>query len=771
MGSWEAKITNPGGAVIYVNAFGKEPRMEEYEDIDRPNSAKFEAVAETPALKYADIDLYYDGEISLRGVVTFVEEKSDGSLAIEAKSKEWLLQHRYTFYYTYPHDAATVGDILNDALTGSYVGLLAQARGLLPPNMFSLYSGSTYKLTGGGTAGVFGSNVPYHDTTALTLGSDKDSLSAGQYWRDASDLYVRIVGSVSPRYELVSVHNWCDPKIRLGDITDISSETFATPYRLAVGRTVWDYTIKLLKSLGAYVQWRAPPNDPYVYLDASLSTFGRGTSKSSVYQFSADRYVIDRIDPDDLQVHGLIGIGCGDGKTTELSSVLATSVLAGSNIVLDTYRDGYLYEDYLAEVVSSIFGDRQAVDCLTIEGPDAPLKCGDWVGIEGAARAVVKKVVREGDWMTLWTGRRPRDKADIQAATTSMLSEGSSFASSHLNMWKDSASGNVTSDVPFVWESEFSDEDGVIDESFADATRVYLNFSIDWFKAEIANVDSNLHGHGNATGAGSGSAHGDAGAGGYLVHGATSQASTDDVTVHDSTTFDILSNDNYTEVGSVSGIYYDTAVAFVDAYSDYAITYLEGYTDYCSACAETYVTDLYYDEDEFIYDIDPSGAEFVTDLSADGVYVAADGHGHATSGTLWTVSNYLHYHTIGVDDHAEHVDHAVTDNPQPGPLGIDDQIAEELPVDYWTSQQPTGTLRYLTLRIYIDSGLGYVEIPASPFEDYYIGDGESGIDVTDYIELGGLNSIKVTGEEYGGSEDVRFNVSLSLSAQVVLTAL
>jgi hypothetical protein len=573
---WEAKITNPGGAVVYVDAFGKDPQMEEFEDIDRPNHVKFEAATDDPVLLYADIDLFFDGEISLRGVVTFVEEKGDGALAVEAYSKEWMLKHRYTFFYTYPHSAATVGDILNDALAGSYVGLLAQARGLLPPNMFALYSGSTYKLTGGGTASVFGSGVPYHDTTALTLGSDKDSLSAGQYWRDTSDLYVRLVGSVSPRYELVSVYNWCDPKVRLGDVSDISAETFSTPYRLAVGRTVWDYVTKLLKSLGAYVQWRAPPNDPYVYLDANLTSFGRGTSKSGVFAFDRSAYQIDRIDPDDVQVHGLIGIGCGDGKTTELSSVLAVATPAGSNIVLDTYRDGYLYEDYLAEVVGSVFADRQAVDCHKIEGPDAPVKCGDWVGIEGAARSVVKKIVREGDWLTLWTGRRPRDKADIQAATTSMLSEGSSFASSHLNMWKDSASGNVTNDVPFVWESEFSDEDGVIDESFAAATRVYLNFSIGWFKSTVSNVDSNLHGHSNATGAGSGSSHGDAGAGGYLTHGATSAASEDDVTVLDAY-FTIGENDIDQAVGSVSGVYYDT-ITFADdmeTSEDLAINYLE----------------------------------------------------------------------------------------------------------------------------------------------------------------------------------------------------
>lgn len=163
--------------------------------------------------------------------------------------------------------------------------------------------------------------------------------------------------------------------------------------------------------------------------------------------------------------------------------------------------------------------------------------------------------------------------------------------------------------------------------------------------------------------------------------------------------------------------------------------------------------------------------EGVLDLDAEGVYVAADGHNHSTSGNIYTVSHYSHYHTIGVDDHDEHEDHTVTDNPEPGPLSIDDEESVPLDMDQWTTEEPTGTLRYLTIRIYIDSGSGYVEIPASPFEDYYVGDGESGIDVTDYIELGGPNSIKATVEEYGGANDVRCEISLSLSAQVVLTAL
>jgi len=89
----------------------------------------------------------------------------------------------------------------------------------------------------------------------------------------------------------------------------------------------------------------------------------------------------------------------------------------------------------------------------------------------------------------------------------------------------------------------------------------------------------------------------------------------------------------------------------------------------------------------------------------------------------------------------------------------------------WLTEESTGSLKYLTVRLYIDKGSGYVEIPASPFEDYYIGDGESGIDVTDYIAIGGTNKVKAAISEYGGSGSVRAEISLSLMAQVVLTSI
>ncbi|MFA7094808.1 MAG: hypothetical protein WC116_09940, partial [Thermovirgaceae bacterium] len=88
-------------------------------------------------------------------------------------------------------------------------------------------------------------------------------------------------------------------------------------------------------------------------------------------------------------------------------------------------------------------------------------------------------------------------------------------------------------------------------------------------------------------------------------------------------------------------------------------------------------------------------------------------------------------------------------------------------VDKFLSEESTGSLKYLTVRLYANS----VEVPGSPYEDYYIGDSEGAIDVTDLINIGGANEIEARISEYGGSGDVRCELSLSLAAQVVLTSI
>jgi len=756
--SWKILYTNPGDVAREARIFDPSPKITAYSDWDRPNKGSFKVNAATPIKKYGDIDLMKGGEVVLRGLITDVETKGDGSQLIECYSKEWLLKKRFTFYYTYTHDDATVGEMLEDDLTGDYVGLLAMARSLLPPNMFSLYSGSTYKLTGGGTGSVFGSAIPYHDTTALTLGSGAGSLAEGQYWRNATDLYVRLPGSVNPRYELVSMADWCDPKVRLGDISDISSETFAAPYRLATGRSVWEYIQKLIKATGAYVRWRAEVDDPYLYLDASLTTYGRGSSTEGILSFVEPRYRIDRIAPDDVEVHGLIGVGAGDGKTIEMATSL--DLAASGNIVLDVVRDGYLYESFLDSVLSQIYGERAVEDCHQIEGPEAPLlRCGDRVNVKrfgfGRKVEVVKKIDIRGDGlMRVWTGKRPRDSEDLIAATNALLQEQSSFAQSHLNMWSDSHTGNVTNSVPLKWEPDFSDENGIIDTSFSAATRIYLSFSVGWYKSDVSGADTRRHGHTNRTGSGSSSSHGNAGKGGGHWHGVKGVTSNMEGQSYKTVIRDLgtmSTHDGHTHPGSSGGPSGLTTV-------NYGVG---AYATGCAAC----------------------GFNVVYSVVAGTVNVASAGHGHSISVTSggrhnhsypWAVPDNvaaaLHTHTVTgqtTETHTGHGDHSVTDNPQPGPLDVYDEPLTAADVDKFLSEESTGSLKYLTVRLYANS----VEVPGSPFEDYYIGDSEGAIDVTDLINIGGSNEIEARISEYGGSGDVRCELSLSLAAQVVLTSI
>lgn len=754
--SWKILYTNPGDVAREARIFDPSPKITAYSDWDRPNKGSFKVNAATPIKKYGDIDLMKGGEVVLRGLITDVETKGDGSQLIECYSKEWLLKKRFTFYYTYTHDDATVGEMLEDDLTGDYVGLLAMARSLLPPNMFSLYSGSTYKLTGGGTGSVFGSAIPYHDTTALTLGSGAGSLTAGQYWRDASDLYVRLVGSSNPRYELVSMADWCDPKVRLGDISDISAETFAAPYRLATGRSVWEYIQKLIKATGAYVRWRAEVDDAYLYLDASLATYGRGSSTEGILTFTEPRYRIDRIAPDDVEVHGLIGVGAGDGKTIEMASTL--DMAASGNIVLDVVRDGYLYESFLDSVLSQIYGERAVEDCHQIEGPEAPLlRCGDYVNVKragfGRKVEVVKKIDIRGDGlMRLWTGKRPRDSEDLIAATNALLQEQSSFAQSHLNMWSDSHTGNVTNSVPLVWNPDFSDENGVIDTSFTAATRIYLSFSIGWYKADVSGVDTRSHSHTGRTGRGGSSSHGNAGSGGghyHTVAGTTSAAHLGDQVI-------TTCNRDHTHAGPSHshGIETTNLSSHSHSISNSASTTGSGGTPLHS---HTY-----------LYSIGTGSAGGFSHSHGGSTYSSGTGNTGMTSYfTIASAPN--HTHDVSgqtTATHAGHSDHTVTDNPSHDlPTYTEPLTAAD--VDKFLSEESTGSLKYLTIRLYANS----VEVPGSPFEDYYIGDSEGAIDVTDLINIGGANEIEARISEYGGSGDVRCEISLSLTAQVVLTSI
>jgi hypothetical protein len=742
--SWKILYTNPGDVAREARIFDPSPKITAYSDWDRPNKGSFKVNAEAPIKKYGDIDLMKGGEVVLRGLVTDVETKGDGSQLIECYSKEWLLKKRFTFYYTYTHDDATVGEMLEDDLTGDYVGLLAMARSLLPPNMFSLYSGSTYKLTGGGTGSVFGSAIPYHDTTALTLGSGAGSLAEGQYWRNASDLYVRLVGSSNPRYELVSMADWCDPKVRLGDISDISAETFAAPYRLATGRSVWEYIQKLIKATGAYVRWRAEVDDPYLYLDASLTSFGRGTSTEGILSFVEPRYRIDRIAPDDVEVHGLIGVGAGDGKTIEMASTL--DMAASGNIVLDVVRDGYLYESFLDSVLSQIYGERAVEDCHQIEGPEAPLlRCGDRVNVKrsgfGRKVEVVKKIDIRGDGlMRVWTGKRPRDSEDLIAATNALLQEQSSFAQSHLNMWSDSHTGNVTNSVPLKWEPDFSDENGIIDTSFAAATRIYLSFSLGWYKSDVSGADTRSHSHTGRTGSGGSSSHGNAGSGGGHYHEVTGATSAAESSSYARSVIGSLGT-----MSSAGGHSHSASGSSGSGGGGHAhqVTTAPGMTS----------TQTPYHIHSISVSVGSVGNHNHSYPWASPASVASSGHVHTVSGQTTAT-------------HAGHSDHAVTNNPTHDlPTYTEPLTAAD--VDKFLSEESTGSLKYLTVRLYANS----VEVPGSPYEDYYIGDSEGAIDVTDLINIGGANEIEARISEYGGSGDVRCEISLSLTAQVVLTSI
>jgi hypothetical protein len=481
------------------------------------------------------------------------------------------------------------------------------------------------------------------------------------------------------------------------------------------------------------------------------------SSTEGILSFVEPRYRIDRIAPDDVEVHGLIGVGAGDGKTIEMASTL--DMAASGNIVLDVVRDGYLYESFLDSVLSQIYGERAGEDCHQIEGPEAPLlRCGDYVNVKragfGRKVEVVKKIDIRGDGlMRLWTGKRPRDSEDLIAATNALLQEQSSFAQSHLNMWSDSHTGNVTNSVPLVWNPDFSDENGVIDTSFTAATRIYLSFSIGWYKADVSGVDTRSHSHTGRTGSGGSSSHGNAGTGGGHWHNVTGTStgatgSTRQAIVSLGT---MSSHDGHSHAGPSHSHSITTTNMSAGGHT-HSVTTAPGTTGSGGGWSTSH---------------NHNGS---TGSSGTGSTGAAGSHNHSFP---WAAPDSFptetHTHAVSgqtTTTHAGHADHSVTDNPAHDlPTHTEPLTAAD--VDKFLSEESTGSLKYLTIRIYANG----VEVAGSPYEDYYIGDSEGAIDVTDLINIGGANEIEAQISEYGGSGDVRCELSLSLTAQVVLTSI
>ena len=767
---WEIKVTNPNGGQPGVIPIGR-PKLDLY-PYDRPDHAVIRCTTDTPISKYADLDIYWKGSLRFRGVVVDTETSSDGVQVIDCFSREWLLKKRMSAWSHQFLPGVTVSEMLGDSLGASEVGYLAMARSLVlqGDSRISVYSGATYKLSGGGTAGRFGSGAVYCGTTQLTLGSDKDALTAGQYWRDATDLYFRLPDDADPDYEMLLVGDWKDPGIRLGDVSDIGSLDFPAPIRFRT-TNIYKKILSLVQSCGARIRWRHDIDDGLTYLDAFTSDYGRGTSSAGIRRFVEPDVEITQVPVDDVEVHGLIALGAGEDKFQTIYSL--SDLASQGRWVEDIYSDSNLYEGIIDGTAATVYATRQITACHEIIGPSIyELDVEDYVDLLKLKHSTITDKIQaishgEDGKMKIYTGRRPKDEIDLFEAQSNFVAEQTSTIERYLQMWSDSWRGNVTDDVNGVWEVEMPEEE--VDTEYGQV-QILLGFTIGWFQSNVTDVTTKQHNHGNAgsgghsshgnAGSGGASSHGNAGSGGYLTHGATSKASADDVTVIDAY-FTISGSTSTVAVGSVSGIYYYTPRY---GYS------IGSSSSYCAACGFGVVTSV---------GLNTTSKEFVTDLNSSAKYPAANGHGHAKSGTYWTASQYTHYHSIDVNDHSKHSDHSVTDNPahtdhsvSDNPAHTDhavpDKIASEDDVTHRLVELSTGSLVYLTVKVYVNGTL----VSGGTFEDVFVGDSFNGINVTDLFDLDGSNTVtfEIVGYDPPG-DPCRCEINASLNAKLAYVSI
>lgn len=752
--SWEIEATNPNGGQPGVIPIGR-PKLDQY-PYDRPDHAVIRCTTDTPVAKYADIDLFWNGSIRFRGVVVDTETSSEGLQELDCMSREWLLKKRMTAWSHQYLPGVTVGEMLGDSLGGSEVGYLAMARSLVlqGDSRISVYSGSTYKLSGGGTAGRFGSGDIYSNTTQLTLGSGKDALTAGQYWKDATDLYFRHPADADPDFEMLLVGDWKDPGIRLGDVSDIESDDFPAPIRFRT-TNIYKKILALIQSRGARIRWRHDIDDGLTYLDAFTTSYGKGTSSAGIRKFIEPDFEITQVPVDDVEVHGLITLGSGSDKFQTIYSL--SDLASQGRWVEDIYSDSNLYEGIIEGTAATVYATRQLTACHEIMGPSIyELDVEDYVDILQLKHSTITDKIQAISHdatgkMKIYTGRRPKDEIDLLEAQANLIAEQTSTIERYLQMWSDSWRGNVTDDVSGVWEVEMPDEE--IDSEYGQV-QILLGFTVGWFTSNVTDVTTVQHNHGNVSSGGH-SSHGNASSGGGHYHnvaGATTGYAS-------GTKYNLYYGASGTIGTSAIGNHYHTVSVYSGGSHSHGVSVdsVGNHTHYVSS-APDYTS---YSGGHGHGASSGSAGSHSHTASSD----YDGGHSHTISlSQVWGVSSDHGHNVSGqtTDTHSGHSDHSVTDNPAHSDHATPDKADSEDDVTHRLVELSTGSLEYLTLTIYVNGSL----VPGGTFENIFVGDSFSGINITDLFDLDGANTITFDLSPYGSSNPVRCEINANLNAKL-----
>jgi len=687
------------------------------------------------------IEASYRGTIRFRGYIDYPEVQDDNSLKFTSYEQQRLLEYRGLQIYQYP-TGTTFSNIISSSTPGTVAGLLYLANSLIPQGSFIQYSGNVYYLRdylnrGAGTSSVFGTiSSVYQGATALTHGASA-ALSAGQWYQSANELYVRTTDDKDPRYWNISVPNFKDTLLRVGDIeSGLSTETLAVPYRISKG-TVDKEIERLIDAFGFEYQWRHSL-DGYTYLDIK-TTVGRGSSTKGVsaYKESGNIFGLDRQLTGNPKIAALLGAGSGSGATQQVAAEL--DLYNNGVWKEEIYSDSNMFSEELDSALTKIFPDKREPLCYEIDTEiDPALNCGDYIDIFPLKYSPVTKRVKKISYshdgsMKVEAGVRMLSPSDVIKAKFTLLESFSNMANSYLNSWNFNFNcDSITNTVPY--SVKFKVQTDEIDSEYP--YRFMLNVNLDWYKSTVESNTTPSHRHSGITGSGGGASHGNSGSGGVHTnpissHTASASGSYDyfagDAHSH---TVTVRSSSSHTHTISVSGSWYYTTGGGDHEHAAYG----------------------------------PSGG---------GSAGYSGGHSHSTGisapGDITAASHPSHTHVVpsmNTGNSSTHADHLTTPNLAHTLPMVSEADTPDV-VSYYKKELSTGSIKYLTVTIKCNG----TNVDGSPFADYYPGDSISDIDITDQISLSAENTIQISIAQYGGSGSVRCSANGSVSSKYYITDL
>lgn len=724
-----------------------------YKYFDRHGELDLECYDANSISENSSVEATYKGSIRYRGYIDYPEKQDDGTVKIESYEIQRLLEFRQLQIYNYPA-GTTVSDIISSGTPGSVAGILYFGNSLVPQGAFSQYSGSKYYLRdyagrGAGTASRFGTiTAVYQNATLLTKAASLAAMTAGTWFQDANEFYIWTTDSKDPAYWNISVPNWKDTGLRVGNVdSSVASETFSVPYRTSKG-SVADELYKIIDAFGLEYQWRHSA-DGYTYLDIQ-KTVGRGTSTKGVtaYREGTNIYGFERELTGDPKISALLGAGYGSGLSQNTAASL--DLFSGGTWKEELVTTNNLFSSQLQAVLAKEFPDRKNGTSYVIETQiDPSLNPGDYIDIFSTKYNPVTERVKairynHDGTMKVEAGRRLLVPSEVNAKRFSLLESFTSMADSYLSSWNFSFNNDAISEsAPYTVRFTVATDE--IDTSFD--YRFLMSLTLDWYKSTVSTVTTAAHGHTNRTSGGRSSSHGNAGKGGghwHDVGGVTSwpEAQTYKRVVRELGT--MSTHDGHTHPGSSGGPSGTLGVA-----TSGHMHYIEGsYT----------------------------GSPTSTDSAA------SSGHGHSISVSgggshnhshPWavpdTVASSGHTHDVSgqtTETHTGHGDHTVTDNPQPGPLEVYTENENDDGIIHDPTFVEVGSIRYIDVSIKCNGS----HVPGSPFIDYYPGDSINDVDITSLINVGSENTLQISiVETAGGGRSVKCSVNGSVSSKYYIT--